>query len=240
MGRRLILLIVMVALVTSAHGQGDLDLPVSPKTWDKWKLGKAGQAPPPGPPRALEPFQDGPEYAPGTIPLYGEALPVGDSVVFVLDKSSSMDYPSYAGGEETRWEKLQREVSLAIMALEPNQRFSIVEFTCSHRLLWRKMRNATQSNKSLAISWLMQLEPSWSTGTGPAVVSGLFFRPDSVILVTDGEPNCRLQPGEHRDMIRMANPGIRIDVIGIGVFRYTRAWCQQIAAQNGGIYVDGG
>jgi hypothetical protein len=59
-----------------------------------------------------------------------------------------------------------------------------------------------------------------------------------VILLTDGEPNCGLQPGQHRDLIRRSNVGIRIDVIGIGVISYTRAWCQQVALQNGGFYVD--
>jgi hypothetical protein len=230
--------LILVILASQAFGQGDssLDLPVDPKAWEGYRIRLEGRAPPPEPPpRADEPFQDGPEY----VPIFGQDFPVGKSVVFVLDKSSSMDYPAHEGEEETRWERLQKEVTRAIKALGPDQKFSIVEFTCSHRVLWRSLRKATKENKKLAISWLMKLEPSWSTGTGPAVVAGLWWKPDGVILVTDGAPNCGLQPGEHRDMIRRYNKEqIRIDVIGIGVFSYTRAWCQQIASQNGGFYHD--
>lgn len=235
MTRSLPLAILLIALAaqTSVGDDPSLDLPVAPEAWKNFqaKQGQKGKRPE-APKDPLPPPR--PEY----VPLFGEPVPVGDSVVFVIDRSSSMTCWMDGQGGETRWEVLQHEIAKAVNALDETQKFALIDFTCITWPLWSELRPATAKNKAEAISWLMAREPRSSTGTGPAVVAALSLGPDSVILLTDGDPNCGLQPGEHRDLIRRMNRGTRIDVIGIGVISQTRAWCQQIACQNNGTYMD--
>ena len=61
-----------------------------------------------------------------------------------------------------------------------------------------------------------------------------------VVLLTDGAPNCGA-PGfnGHRTMISGANRGgATIDVFGIMTWGRTMRFCQQVAGDSGGRFVD--
>ena len=63
-------------------------------------------------------------------------------------------------------------------------------------------------------------------------------------LVTDGLPECGAPdvlggPDGHRAAIRRANvKPTPVSVFGVGLTTETRTWCQLVAAENGGAFVD--
>lgn len=210
----------------------------APGTFDRAGLdlpvGRPEYSPPGSPPKlpAPEPPSREPTYQDDPPPvLYGEELPSGESLVYVLDVSCSMR------GE--RLDRAKEEVLRSIAGLQLPLRFGVVAFSCDVREWTRPLQLATPAAKASASEWVSGLSASGATNTGPATVLGLGHDPDSVALLTDGAPNCSFWPSRHRDMIRSANRDMKpVNVFGISASGRYREWCQAVASDSGGYFVD--
>ena len=236
----------LAALAVVLIAQQGLDLPVGPV-----KLGDP--APVVHAPRLPEPDLDE-DDDPRDTPLptfYGEEIDAEtDSLIYVLDISCSM-------GDHYRLDRARNEVIRSFSALPESWKFNVICYSAPVYWLWRSTKAATPENKARASAWLLNWNAHSCTGTGPAVAKALQDRDNySVVVLTDGHPNYGVplppKPGGHnntqhqvlsaelhRKVIRDANlQGARIDMFGLDTFGGTRAFCQGVAEDNGGRYVD--
>lgn len=230
-----VLLVVLLAAVSFGDG---LDLPINPP----------GQLQP-QPDKGVG--KDPRDEPPPTI--YGEEIDSEtDKLVYVIDISCSMteDYRPYINfsgsrAEGPRIDRAKAELCRSISNLPRNMKFSAVAYSCSTRLWNKTLQEANTANKASAVGWVQSLEPTDATATGPAVALGLSLdrQNTTVVLLTDGAPNCgtpRELPEEHRKMIRDANvQHAAITVFGISPHAVCRAFCKQVSEiDSGGSYFE--
>mgnify|MGYP001416143884 CR=1 FL=1 len=236
----------------------DLDLPLSPPTYQGPPLPTPRPPAPPAPP-APPPMDDPRDTPPPTI--YGEEIvSENDTLVYVIDHSGSMQldpqgYLPLVGGPTTgtRMERAKNEISRSIQGLSPNFRFNVVAFDCATMTWQASLVQATDANKQSALAWVARLQPTGATGTGPATALALADKGNRlVVLLTDGAPNCgvpefdastlgdeSLWLASHRRLISGANTqGARVNVFGIAASGLYRQFCQDVANDSGGAYVD--
>ena len=185
--------------------------------------------------------------------FFGEEIECeADRLVYVIDVSGSMGAHVIPPGGRygdgtvypTRLDGAKRELTRSIRGLTPSIQFDCVQFDCSTSWLWPKLRAASPENKALACAWVERLVRLGTTGTarGMALGLGLDRACLSVVLLTDGAPNCGLQdntPDGHRTAINAYNTQrAMINVFGIAASGPMRAFCQQVAADSGGSYYD--
>jgi hypothetical protein len=214
--------------------------------------------PVPAPPEPVPIEDDGDEDDPRDEPppvIYGEEIDSeNDTIVYVIDRSGSMDWDEASftdldGNRRfgNRMERAKCELQRSVVGLSRNFTFNIIAFDCS-TFMWRNtMQEANDANKAAAVAWIRGLWPGGATGTGPATALGLEQRDNmSVVLLTDGEPNCGM-PNEyddfsddaHRRLIRDSNTQhATITVFGIAASGRYRRFCQNVAADNNGSYFD--
>lgn len=188
--------------------------------------------------------------------IYGEEIDSeNDTIFYVIDRSGSMDWDeaSYTDldGSRRRGNRMERakiELARSILGLSQNFRFNVLAYDCSNFQWRRSLQPANDANKSSALAWVRALQPGGATGTGPAVAQALYSDRDnmSVVLLTDGEPNCGLDDfssdfdmNAHRRVIRDENvQHATINVFGIAASGQYRRFCQNVAADSGGTYFD--
>jgi len=216
----------------------DLDLPMERPAY-------VGEEPEPP---VEEPPLDDPSDEPPPV-LYGEEIvSENDTLVYVIDSSGSMrrDRQSYTtadGQVETgsRMDRAKAEITRSIMGLAPNFRFNIVTYNCNTRVWQQALVPADDANKQAAVAWIESLNPNGGTATGPATALGLGNKDNmAVVLLTDGRPNCGANGHEgHRQVVRTNNTqGAVINVFGIAASGSYREFCQNVAADSGGKFVD--
>lgn len=140
-----------------------------------------------------------------------------------------------------RIDRAKAELRKAIRALPRNFKFNMLGYGCSLRRFRNGMVDADAGTKNSAVAWVNGLRPSGGTMTGPATAQGLAIKENkSVILLTDGAPNCGASGyNGHKNVIRSANTQRAIiTVFGIGASGSLRTFCQDVARDNGGNYVD--
>jgi hypothetical protein len=206
------------------------------------------------------PAPGGPEKDPRDEPppvFFGEEIDSeGGSIVFVIDRSGSMDEPmrpvqrglgpdgqSVVLGEDspTRMEVARRELVRCISSLERSMRFNIYAYDCGTLRWSHDLQPADADRKASACAWVSALFAGGATGTGPATAYALGEHRECVsyVLLTDGEPNCGADPHHHRRQIADANTQhAAITVFGIAATAGHRAFCQQVASDSGGSYYD--
>lgn len=188
-----------------------------------------------------------PEEEPPTF--HGEPIPSENSTIFyVIDASCSMgwDNRSYVdenGNRRTgnRMQRAKSELRRSVAALPRTFSFNIIAYGCSIQRFRGAMVEANAQNKAAAIGWVNGRNPNDGTMTGPATAAALQDRNNmSVVLLTDGAPNCGASGmNGHRSLIRNSNTqNAVITVFGIGASGSLRNFCQQVAADNAGSYVD--
>lgn len=183
--------------------------------------------------------------------FYGEEIePEQDTIYFVLDRSGSMQSyktegayvdPDGSPARGNRWERAKAEAIRSVRGLADNLRFGILTYDCGV-VGWRggELQESSASARADAEGWIRkQLWATGATGTGPATVSAFAAGARTVVLLTDGEPNCGADGvAGHRSMIASSNPGAVVHVFGIQANGPWRAFCQGVASDSGGRYVD--
>ncbi|HZU98798.1 MAG TPA: hypothetical protein VFF73_18980 [Planctomycetota bacterium] len=227
----------------------DIDLPLSAPTIAAPKSSQPPPPPPPPPP---------PTQPPGNPPtFYGHPLQSENSTVFfVIDISGSMgwdmgQYTAPDGSTQTgdRLDRAKAELTKCVTALPSNFKFNMMSYDCGQYPWQGGLVPANQSNIQAANGWIAQLQPQGATGTGPAVAAALGADRTNMLLVllTDGGPNCGAGDGyndpatydAHRQMIDQANTQKAvINVFGICATGDMKAFCQGVASDNNGQYVD--
>lgn len=196
----------------------------------------------PPPPEEPEPEEEPPTF-------HGEPIPSENSTIFyVIDESCSMgwDNRSYVDDEGNtrsgnRMARAKSELRKSVRALPRSFKFNIIAYGCSIKRHRGAMVEATPNNKNAAVGWINGLNPNDGTMTGPATAAALADKNNmSVVLLTDGSPNCGASgTSGHRNVINAANTqNAVITVFGIGATGSLRSFCQQVASDNGGTYVD--
>jgi energy-converting hydrogenase Eha subunit A len=225
--------LLLVLLLSGICIASELDLPVlkpdDPRRVDYKE---------PEPQKPQPPVTDIPE-PPDSIELFGEEIPVSPtgSIVFVIDASSSMIAP-WGDGRE-RWDVLVGEVCEAIDSLEPTVEFTVVAYDSMVYQWSVNLVEASDDYKRNAKAWIKSKQPLASTATAGAVITALFYRPDRVVLMTDGEPNIPYpSPEKHRQVIRDYNKSrIPIDVIGIQLPTWVaEEFCRRVSNDSGGMF----
>lgn len=193
--------------------------------------------------------EDGPTF-------YDEEIPTdSESVIYVIDRSSSMSLPvgpftgidgqTVTGG--TRMDQAKTELKRSVASLPESFTFNMINY--SHCVvLWRGSRmQATPENKAAAFAWIDSITPWGWTNTGGAVVRGLNDKENlAIVLLSDGVPNfldcAQTYVGDyetHRRVIREANTqNATIDCFGIGLAGNpdARSFMQAVAQDNNGTY----
>ncbi|MDF1663447.1 MAG: hypothetical protein P1V97_16875 [Planctomycetota bacterium] len=193
------------------------------------------------------PEEPDPEEEPPTF--YGEPIPTENATIFyVVDTSCSMgwDRRSYVDDEGNsrtgyRIDRAKSELRKAIRSLPRNFKFNMLGYGCSIQRFRNGMVDADAGNKNSGIAWVNGLRPSGGTMTGPATAQGLADKQNkSVILLTDGAPNCGASSySGHKSVIASNNTqNAIVTVFGIGASGSLRTFCQDVARDNGGNYVD--
>lgn len=183
------------------------------------------------------------------IEFYDEDIQVqNDSIIYVIDISGSMslggntflDLDGNLVASGTRLQRAKVELTRSVNSIPNYFKFNIMAYDCSVRKFSNSSILATQPNKTAANGWISGLSPSGGTGTGAAVSIALADRTNfTIILLSDGSPNCGNTYLAHLNMIRQNNTQrAKINVFGIDTSSYTRIFLVSVATDNNGVYVE--
>jgi hypothetical protein len=163
------------------------------------------------------------------LPLYAQRL------VFVFDISGSM------AGE--RLMAAKRELIKAIEKLPENTSFGIIVFNSRVDMWQKKLVQATSTNRSAAVRFVMGLEVRDQTATFDAMAAALDFDAEAIYLLTDGAPTTGriVAPPSIVNTLTRGNFSRRVTIhtIGIGVGppgSIFDAFLSELAEQNDGQY----
>lgn len=157
--------------------------------------------------------------------------PIGDSVVFVVDSSRSMNHP-YPPPANTRFKRVQLELVNTIGHMQPEQKFFIVFF--NHEAIpmpANQLIAATPTSQQRYLRWMIGMKADGKTNPVHAMLIALQLRPETIYLLTDGN-----LPPKVASVIREANgQHVQINTIGFGDDAGEQV-LQDIARQNNGTY----
>jgi Concanavalin A-like lectin/glucanases superfamily/Bacterial Ig-like domain (group 1)/IPT/TIG domain/Fibronectin type III domain len=192
------------------------------------------------------------------LPFFGALLPVRNaSAIWVLDYSGSMAIavPPYLDAQGAlvsngdRRSRMIAELDKTLALLPPSFLFNVVAFNQCVVPLWPQRRPATPANIAAAMAFLSSMpSDGWTNTSGGAVAALAEAANQTVILVSDGDPNfldCGFvavgTPAEHRTVIAAANTqGAWIHSCGLAVAGQpvAQAFMQDVAADSGGVYFE--
>jgi hypothetical protein len=135
-------------------------------------VGATTQGASPGPPRSL------PDSVTDT-PLHGKLKP-GKSIVYVLDRSSSM-------GADGLLKKASAAIKASLCQLPADCRFQIVAYNGGVLRLASELLPATDENRSRAERWLNDLMAEGSSNHRVGIQEALWLRPDGIFFLTDAD-----------------------------------------------------
>jgi hypothetical protein len=184
--------------------------------------------------------------------FFGEEIPLErDALCFVVDASGSM--------EGVKWERAKAELCRCILSLVPSIRFNVYAYDCTYS----RWVSQLSSDKAGAFAWIAPMPPrGGGTNTGGTMGVALGSHPECLtyVLLTDGSPNCGAGPSGatfedmprpmnmnpsyhvlwcHREWIRRHNgQHAKINVFGIEASGMFRQFCQEVAGDSGGLYMD--
>ena len=123
-----------------------------------------------------------PKGDPMSINIFNGTKMSGRRFVFILDRSQSM------GGQGLGvLSQAQKELTAAIKKLQPNHEFQVVAYhSRTVTISERRMLTANDENKALVKPFLQRLAAFGATEHHHGINAGLAFRPDTVVLLTDG------------------------------------------------------
>jgi hypothetical protein len=230
-------------------GGGTTGTTKGPNTEEDLPIGKPDfKGQPPKPPE--DPPEQGDEKPPT---IYGQEIKSENNTIFyVLDISGSMSLdtmqfsaPDGSTKSGNRLDRAKAELTKSVTSLPDNFKFNMLAYDCSIYPWQGAMQQADAAHKAAAVGWIYGQQPQGATGTGPACAAALKDANNKlVVLLTDGDPNCGAGDGWsdstnlHRRMIKSANKGAVVNVYGIGATGSFKAFCMNVASDNGGTYTD--
>jgi hypothetical protein len=158
-----------------------------PERWATWwrsRVAGAGEdAPAPG--------------SPTTAAGFFGLRPETDRVVFVLDRSGSMEAP-FGALDHSRHEEAVEQLCALLEALGPQARFRVILFSSGLRISGPRLEAATAAQIASTRAWMLYRGPEGGTELEPAVREALHLdargRPDlealeadTVVVLCDGE-----------------------------------------------------
>ncbi|MDG1873553.1 MAG: VWA domain-containing protein, partial [Mariniblastus sp.] len=170
---------------------------------------------------------------PATLNVFGSGNLTGRSFVFVLDRSKSM-----GGGGLGVIEAARTELGAAINQLEPHHKFQIVGYhERTVTIAKRQLLLATENNKQLVPTFIRNLAAFGATNHENGLVSAIAFKPDVIVLLTDGGYP-ELNQSQLKIMKRMAGPKCSIHCVqfGIGALQTQANFMTKLASQNQGSF----
>jgi von Willebrand factor type A domain len=130
----------------------------------------------------------------GAITTFCGVPTVGNSVVFVIDRSASMGL----GG---RFERARREIAASLRRLPPDARFQVIAYHGSTELLaGHGLMLATMESVEASLAALDRLIPEGGTDHSKALRTALALQPDVICFLTDDDD---LTPEQVRDITRL-------------------------------------
>jgi hypothetical protein len=137
-------------------------------------------------------------------------------------------------------EEAKREVAGAIEGLEDGQGFGIVYFEDTPHLWRDSLVAADDGTREEAAKFVRKVEGGGGTGIKQAVEMAFGLGPETIVLVTDGEPT-DASPQQILDRIAELNPDGAVVVHAVGVGEdHDRDFMRAVAAANGGEYLTRG
>jgi len=123
-----------------------------------------------------------PKGDPMSINIFNGTKMTGRRFVFIIDRSQSMGSQGLGVLSIA-----QRELTAAIEQLQPNHEFQIVAYhSRTVTISKRQVLTANKANKALVKPFLQRLAAFGATEHHYGISAGLMFRPDTVVLLTDG------------------------------------------------------
>lgn len=202
--------------------------------------------------------------------IYGLDVTQFDNLVFVVDFSGSMEEQTggmtertiaqeaesqlggliggRAGGKledemakrRKKVEEAKREVAGAIEGLHDEQHFGIVYFEDTPHLWKDELVLADEEMRETAAKFVKKVEGGGGTGIKQAVELAFTLQPETVVLVTDGEPT-DAAPEEILQRLAELNPDGAVIVHSVGVGDdHDRDFMRAVAERNGGEYLTRG
>jgi hypothetical protein len=202
--------------------------------------------------------------------IYGLDVTQYPNVVFVVDFSGSMEEQTggmtertvagkaerkiggliggRAGGKvqdelanrRKKVEEAKREVAGAIQGLADDQHFDIVYFEDTPHVWKDELVPAAEDTRNEAAKFIKKVEGGGGTGIKQAVEMAFGLHPETIVLITDGEPT-DASPDEILSRIAELNPDKSIVVHAVGVGEdHDKNFMRAVAEQNGGQYLTRG
>ncbi|MFN2433103.1 MAG: VWA domain-containing protein [Gemmatimonadota bacterium] len=202
--------------------------------------------------------------------VYGLDVTRYDNLVFVVDFSGSMESETggmtertvaseaesklggliggRAGGKlqdemakrRKKIEEAKREVAGAVEGLGEEQHFGIVYFEDTPHLWKDELVLAEEDVRKAASKFIKKAQGGGGTGIRQAMELAFSLEPETIVLVTDGEPT-DASPEEILQRISELNPDGAVVVHAVGVGEdHDRDFMSDVAEQNGGEYLTRG
>ncbi|MCC6995142.1 MAG: VWA domain-containing protein [Deltaproteobacteria bacterium] len=182
------------------------------------------------------------------VEFFGVPLDGVQDVVFVLDRSGSMDDPAQgqlaqlgapgapAPARPRKIDIAQQELIDALQRLPPGTRMNVLFFNDGLEAFAVDTFPLEEADRGGLIGFVQATAPSGATALAPAMRTALLMNARRVVLLSDGLGNIG---GDARNVLRDAREamrgGVRIDTIGLGRDQ-DGALLQALAAESGGLY----
>ena len=173
-----------------------------------------------------------PPVVPATTPVFAGLQVVGNRIVFILDKSGSMDGHN--------WRALRAEIKKVLVALSNKQVFAI--FLYHDKSVFypeNGMLAADSTTIAKTMVWFNPFKPGGNTNPVPSLRRAFTsLNPDTIVLMSDGVFNKSEQVLAVIAELN-AEKRVRIDTVSFpGGDENVRSMMQKIAAENNGTWKD--
>ncbi len=170
---------------------------------------------------------------PATLNVFGSGDMTGRTFVFVLDRSQSMG----TGGLGVL-SRARKELKIAVSQLADHHSFQVVGYNDRTITISRRaLLNANHANKQLVPEFIGNMVAFGPTKHEQGLIGALAFRPDAIVLMTDGGA-----PGLNETVLKrirlMARGKTQIHCVqfGIGPNQNKDNFMLKLAEQNNGSF----
>lgn len=155
----------------------------------------------------------------------------GMSVVFVVDASSSMNFP-HPGPAKTRFGRVKLELVKTIGKMTDKDQFFMVFFNeFAIPMPANRLVNATPGNQQLYLNWMASGKAGGDTEPEAALHVALKLNPQVIYFLTDG----RFKYNVVKSVAAANRAGVVINTFCFGDDQGEK-FLKQLAEQNGGVY----